>query len=57
METYRIIPLGRAYRVEAVQPNGQTRVVRTWPTKYQRGLLDDRSRPFQVVGDAKPLAY
>jgi hypothetical protein len=33
METYRIIPLGHAYRVEAVQPNGQTRVVRTWPTE------------------------
>jgi hypothetical protein len=33
METYRIIPLGRAYRVEAVQPNGQKRVVRTWPTE------------------------
>jgi hypothetical protein len=31
METYRIIPLGRAYRVEAVQPNGLRRVVRTWP--------------------------
>jgi hypothetical protein len=28
METYRIIPLGRAYRVEAVQANGQKRVVR-----------------------------
>jgi hypothetical protein len=33
METYRIIPLRRAYRVEAVQPNGQTKVVRTWPTE------------------------
>ena len=33
METYRIIPLGHAYRVEAVQPNGQKRVVRTWPTE------------------------
>ena len=33
METYRIIPLGGAYRVEAVQPNGQKRVVRTWPTE------------------------
>jgi hypothetical protein len=33
METYRIIPLGCAYRVEAIQPNGQKRVVRTWPTE------------------------
>ena len=33
METYRIVPLRRAYRVEAVQPNGQKRVVRTWPTE------------------------
>jgi hypothetical protein len=33
METYRIIPLGRAYRVEAVQPNGQKRIVQTWPTE------------------------
>ena len=33
METYRIIPLGHAYRVEAVQPNGLKRVVRTWPTE------------------------
>ena len=33
METYRIIPLRRAYRVEAVQPDGQKRVVRTWPTE------------------------
>jgi hypothetical protein len=33
METYRIIPLRHAYRVEAVQPNGQKRVVRTWPTE------------------------
>ena len=27
------MPLGDAYRVEAVQPNGQKRVVRTWPTE------------------------
>ena len=27
------IPLGRAYRVEAVQANGQKRVVRTWTTE------------------------
>jgi hypothetical protein len=33
LETYRIIPPGRAYRVEAVHPNGQKRVVRTWPTE------------------------
>jgi len=33
METYRIIPPGRAYRVEAVQPNGLNRGVRTWPTE------------------------
>jgi len=33
METYRIIPLRHAYRVEAVQPNGQKRVVRTWTTE------------------------
>ena len=33
METYRIIPLGHAYRVEAVQPNGLKRVVRTWSTE------------------------
>jgi len=33
METYRITPLRHAYRVEAVQPNGQTRVVRMWPTE------------------------
>ena len=33
METYRIIPLGRACRVAAVQLNGQMRVVRTWPTE------------------------
>jgi hypothetical protein len=33
METYRIIPRGHTYRVEAVQPNGQTRVVGTWPTE------------------------
>ncbi len=33
METYRIIPPGRAYRVEAVQPNGQKRLVRSWPTE------------------------
>jgi hypothetical protein len=33
METYRIIPIGHAYRVEAVHPNGQKRVVRTWPTE------------------------
>jgi hypothetical protein len=33
METYRIVPLRRAYRVEAVLPDGQKRVVRTWPTE------------------------
>ena len=33
METYRIIPLRHAYRVEAIQPDGQKRVVRTWPTE------------------------
>jgi len=34
METYRIIPLGRTYRVEAVQLDGQTRVVvRMWLTE------------------------
>jgi hypothetical protein len=33
METYRIIPLRRAYRVEAVQPTGQKRAVQTWPTE------------------------
>jgi hypothetical protein len=32
MLTYRIIQLGHAYRVEAVQPNG-LKVVRTWPTE------------------------
>jgi len=32
-ETYRIIPIGRADRVEAVQANGQKRVVRTSPTE------------------------
>jgi hypothetical protein len=30
-EDNRIIPLGHAYRVEAVQLNGEKRVVRTWP--------------------------
>ena len=33
MTTYRIIPAHRGYRVEAVQPNGQRRVVRTWSTE------------------------
>jgi hypothetical protein len=33
MGTYRIIPLGGAYRVEAIQPNGQKRIVRTWPAE------------------------
>jgi hypothetical protein len=33
MDTYRIIPLRHAYRVEAVQLKGQTRVVRTWQTE------------------------
>jgi hypothetical protein len=33
METYRIIPLRRAYQVEAVQLDGQKRIVRTWPTE------------------------
>ena len=54
METYRIIPLGRAYRVEAVQPNGQKRVVRTWPTeeaavshlKALREIAERSGRPF-----------
>jgi hypothetical protein len=31
--TYRIIPVRRGYRVEGVQPNGETRAVRTWPTE------------------------
>jgi hypothetical protein len=33
METYRITPVHHGYRVEAVKPDGQTRVVRTWPTE------------------------
>ena len=33
METYRIILLRHAYRVEAVQPNGPKRVMRTWQTE------------------------
>jgi len=33
METYPITPLRHAYRVGDVQPNGQKRVVRTWPTE------------------------
>ena len=33
METYRIIPRGHTYRVEAVQPNSTKRVVGTWPTE------------------------
>ena len=31
--TYRITPVHHGYRVEAVQPNGETRSVRTWPTE------------------------
>lgn len=31
--TYRITPIRHGYRVEAVQPNGQSRVVRTWSTE------------------------
>ena len=33
MEIYRIIPFRRTYRVEGVQPNGQKRLVRAWPTE------------------------
>ena len=55
METYRIIPFRRAYRVEAIQPNGQKRVVRTWPTeeaavshlKALRGVAERSSRTLQ----------
>ena len=33
METYRIVPWRRSYRVEAVAPDGAHRVVGTWPTE------------------------
>ena len=33
IETYRIIPGRRAYRVEAIAPDGKTRLLRTWPTE------------------------
>jgi hypothetical protein len=31
--TYRVTPIHHGYRVEAVLPNGQRRVVRTWSTE------------------------
>ena len=53
--TFRIIPVHHGYRVEAVQPNGQTRIVRTWPTedaavshlKALREGTELSNRPFQ----------
>jgi hypothetical protein len=33
IETYRIIPGRRAYRVEAIAPDGKTRLLQTWPTE------------------------
>jgi hypothetical protein len=58
-ETYRIIPFRRAYRVEAIQPNGQKRVVRTWPTEeaavsHLKALreLAERSGPAKRTGAA-----
>ena len=33
MDRYRIIPAHRAYRVVVMDPNGQTRIVRSWPTE------------------------
>ena len=54
METYRIIPLHRAYRVEAIQPNGQKRVVRTWPTEeaaisHMKALREVAERSVRVL--------
>ena len=33
MTTYRVTPVHHGYRVEAVLPDGQRRVVRTWSTE------------------------
>jgi hypothetical protein len=50
---YRVTPVHHGYRVEAVQPNGQRRVVRTWPTeeaaishlKALREMIERANRP------------
>jgi hypothetical protein len=33
MDRYRIIPAHRAYKVVVMEPNGGTRLVKTWPTE------------------------
>jgi hypothetical protein len=33
MINYRIVPLARVYRVEAVDQDGRTRLIDTWPTE------------------------
>jgi hypothetical protein len=33
MDSYRIVPGHRVYRVEAVDANGNIRIVGTWPTE------------------------
>ena len=55
MTTYRITPVYHGYRVEAVQPNGQRRVVRTWATeeaavshlKALRARIEQANRQFR----------
>ena len=33
MDSYRIVPGHRAYRVEAIDTNGNIRIMGTWPTE------------------------
>ena len=33
MINYRIVPLARVYRVEAVDQDGRSRLIDTWPTE------------------------
>ena len=33
MDRYRIIPAHRGYKVVVLDPNGGTRLVKTWPTE------------------------
>ena len=35
MDRYRIIPAHRAYKVVVTQPNGRTRLIKTWPTEEE----------------------
>ena len=35
MPTYRIVPKRGTYRVEQVEPNGESRVLRTWRTEEE----------------------